>query len=206
MMRIPDWLWPSIDGSEAQPEDLPALANASSEHLNFIESEIRRHQEREADRDRGAQARLIALLGLSSTLATLATAITGVGLSSDRISANRVQLAVLLLLLAYLALQFVAAMYHTANGLLPRTYPDITPKALDPEPHEAADVFRAAILSSHRSNLLKTRWSTNRRLDDMTCAIGAFRNAAIGTGALLCAIALTVLNQRFDVCLPLPWS
>jgi hypothetical protein len=206
-MRVPQWLWPSIDGSEAEPAALPELANATSgAHLDFVESEIYRQQERESDRDRGAQARLIALLGLSSTLATLATALIGVGLSADRIDANDIQLGALLLVLAYLALQFIAAMYHTAHGLLPRDYVDIDPAVFDPEPDETADVFRTAILSTHRSNLRKTMWSTNRRLDDMSCAVRAFANAAVGSTVLLFVIAMTILNQRFGICLPLPWS
>jgi len=205
-MRIPQWLWPSNDGVEAPPGDLPELANATtSAHLDFIASEIHRHQDREVERDRGAQARLTALLGLSSTLATLATALIGVGFSSERLDANRVQLAALFLVLGYLALQFIAAMYHTARGLLPREYVDIDPTVLDPHPEEAADAFRAAILSTHRSNLRKTMWATNRRLDDMSCAIRGFRNAALGSAVLLCVVAITILNQRFGVCLPIPW-
>ncbi|MDP3207751.1 MAG: hypothetical protein Q8M65_01255 [Rhodoglobus sp.] len=206
MMRVPQWLWPSVERSEAEPTALPELANATSTaHLDVVASEIYRQQEREADRDRGAQARLIALLGLSSTLATVATALIGIGLSSDRIDANDVQLAALLLVLAYLALQFIAAMFHTAHGLLPREYVEINPEVFDPKPDETATVFRTAILSTHRSNLRLTTWSTNRRLDDMSCAIQAFRNAAVGSAVLLFVIAMTILNQRFGVCLPLPW-
>lgn len=88
-MDIPQWLWPHVDGSERKPDALPELANATTAaHLDVVAAEIYRQQEREADRDRGAQARLIALLGLSSTLATLATALIGVGLSAERINAN----------------------------------------------------------------------------------------------------------------------
>lgn len=107
-------------------------------------------------------------------------------------------------MLAYLALQFIAAMYHTAHGLLPRDYVDLDPTVFDPRPDETATVFRTAILSTHRSNLRFNRWSTNRRLDDMSCAIQAFRDAAIGSAVLLFVVGITILNQRFGVCLPLP--
>jgi len=203
---LPQWLWPHPDGSEPRPADLEPIAHATSgAHLDFIATELHRQQDREADRDRSAQARVTALLGLASTSGALTTALVGFGLSATRLDVTPVQLAALLIVLGYMGLQFVAAMYHTSRGLLPREYVEIDPVVFDPEADETTDAFRTAILSTHRSNLRRASWVTNRRLDDMSCAIRAFQHAAVGAGVLLAVIALTVLNRRFGVCLPLPW-
>lgn len=206
MNWVPQWLWPHADGSEPLPADLGPIAHApTAAHLDFITTELHRQQDREADRDRSAQGRLTALLGLASTSGALTTAFVGFGLSTTRLDVTRVQLAALLAVIAYMGLQFVAAMYHTSRGLLPREYLELSPAVLDPKQDEAVDVFRTAILSTQRSNLRRASWVTNRRLDDMSCAIRAFQHAAVGAGLLLAVIALAILNRRFEVCLPLPW-
>ena len=206
MISPPDWLWPNAHGKgEREPKVLCALGHASTEkHLDFIERELREAEGRERARDQSVQNRLIALLSLSSSLATLTTGLLGLALSSIRIELTHPQLGAIVAALSYLALQFIAATLHTASGLMPRTFQDVAPVAFDPHPRESAQAFRRELLSTHRSNLGINRWSTNRRMDEMTFAVVALRNASVGTAVLIAVGLVTILNHHFGVCLPLP--
>lgn len=201
MSLVSDWLWPHVTGeAEVEPVGLSLLSNAPTDaHLDFIEREVREAGARETERNQSVQSRLTALLGLSSLLASLTSGMVGLALTSFPIDVSRVQLAAIVLVLSYLALQFVAAMFRTARGLLPRRVGEIQPEALDPEENETAIDFRRAILSTHRSNLLKTRWSTNRRMEEMTCAVLALRNASMGAMGLMLVGLLIILDRHFGV-------
>ena len=190
-MRCLSWLIAfDSDAEEEFPSETTDLPSHLTEvQLDFVERETRSSRVQEDDRDRGIQARLIALLGLSSLVtavlsgaAALATAV-GPGVPP-------LQLVMVLVALGYVAVQAVAAMLFTIKGLMPRTYPAA-------HPWDGRTWDRSHRLSRHITNLRQSMWSTNRRADDMMLALRSLKRFAWGSAALLAVLVILVLDQRF---------
>lgn len=205
MIYPPDWLWPNDHGKvESPPPDLGLISNSQPGHMDFIERELRDAEAREAARDQSVQSRLTAVLGFSSTLASLTSAALGFAATSTPMDLSRVQLGAVIAGLSYVGVQFIAAMFNSAAGLLPRTFSELDPAKLEPTAGESPDAFRLEFVSTKRANLVKARWATNRRMDQMTKGVRAVRNAAAGAVILLAIALLITLNRRFGLFLPLP--
>ena len=203
-MRCLGWLIATDpDAEEPRPSKSasPSL-NVSDADLNFLEREVRSLQAQEDDRDRGVQARLVAILGLSSLVtAVLAGAVALVRTVDLQITP--IQLLVVLLAFSYIAVQAIAAMLFTIRGLMPRTYPIGQAWPERQSGDESPARSRSSILSGHMADLSQSRWSTNRRIEDMVLALRSLKRFAWGSASLLAALVVIVLLQQLDICIAL---
>lgn len=182
---------------EPHPTTGAELASDLSEtQLDFVERETTRAQAEENDRDRGIHARLIALLGLSS-LVTAVLAVFAALATAAQLDLTRLQLLMALVPLSYAALQAIASMHYTIRGLMPRSYSIAPPWGESQRGTEPPVWDRSVILALHRSNLRQSRWSTNRRADEMTLALESLRRFAWGSLIVLLMLVLVILDQEF---------
>ena len=202
-MTFLNWLIPLDSGTkEAFPaagKELPD--DLSDPQLDFVERETARAQVQEDERERGVQARLIALLGLSSLVTAVLSGAAAVA-AADGPDITPFQLVVALSALGYVAVQAVASMLFTLRGLMPKPYPIAPPWAehrRGDEPHVWNRLSFQALL---RSNLRQSRWSTNRRIEDMVLALRSLKRFAWGTVVLFLVLAFITVDQRFGVAVP----
>lgn len=194
-MRCLAWLIAShSEGEPAFPSEVDGLPSDLSEaQLDFAEREIRTAQAREDDRERGVQARLIALLGLASLVTAVLSGTAALATAID-LEVTPLQLVLLLVALSYIAVQALAAMLFTIKGLMPRSYPVV-------QPWGETQWDRHAVLSRHVTNLKQSMWATNLRIDDMVLALGSLKRFAWGSATLLLVLLIVIVDQRFGVVL-----
>ena len=193
-MRCVGWLI-ATDPDEEEPRPSKSAKpppDVSDTDLDFLEREVRSAQAQEDDRDRGVQARLIAMLGLSSLVTAVLAGAVALATAVD-LQITLIQLVVVLLALGYIAAQAIAAMVFTIRGLMPRSYPIGQPWFGN----------RSLVLSRHMANLPQSRWSTNRRIDDMVLALRSLKRFAWGSAAVLVVLFVIILLQRLDICIDL---
>ena len=163
-MNYRGWLITLPSGAEepypAADDELPS--DLSEAQLDFMERETFRAQGEEADRERGVQARLIALLGLSS-LVTAVLAVFAALATAAELDLTPLQLVMALFVLVYVAAQAIASMHFTIRGLMPKRYSIAPPWGESRRADEPPVWDRSVLLALHRSNLRQSRWSTNRR-------------------------------------------
>lgn len=196
MSRCLNWLVAvEMDPEEPFPEKAKRLPQGlSKEELDFVERELRVAQTEEADRDRGIQARLIALLGLSSLLTALlsgAAALT----TTLHTGWSSLHLVCVLAVAGYVALQALRAIQCTINGLLPKPYETL---ALWRRSGKRSMWRQRQRLSKQITIHRRSVWTNNRRADDMILALRSLRRLAWGVGVLIVVFGIFALDQRFE--------
>ena len=189
-MRWLGWLLAfDPDDQEPFPSEVTELpSDLTDAQLDFVEREARSAQAREEDRERGVQARLIALLGLASLVVAVLSGAAAFATTNDlRMAA--LQLSILLLTLAYVAMQAVATMLFTIKGLMPKSY-----YAAQPWDGRVGD--RSDRLSQHITNLRRSMWSTNRRVEHMVLALRSLKRFAWGSAVLLAVLVVVALDRQ----------
>ena len=166
----------------------------SEAELDFIEREVREAQQQEAARERGVQARLIGLLGLSSLVTTVLSGAAGLA-SSVGIQWSDLVLIIVLFPFAYVSLQALAAMYYTVKGLMPRSHLKMVPWQ---KSDHASTWNRRDRLARHARTIRTSDWASNRRLEDMSCALGSLKRLAWGSAVLMVSLLIAVLDQRIE--------
>lgn len=194
-MRPPNWLLASrSEERETFPAPTKRLpSKLRDQDLDFIERELREALRREDDRERGVQARLTALLGLSS-LVTAVLSGAAVFAATVEIQLAPLLLGMVLASWAYLSLQSIAAMLFTLHGLMPRDFWILSPWD---KVNKRSSWNRRRRMSQHIRRMRKTNWSTNRRMEDMMLALGSLRRFAWGSLVLLVMLLIVVLDQRY---------
>ena len=199
-MNCLGWLIVRMSGEEepypAAGDELPG--DLPDAQLDFVERETSRAQGEEERRERGVQARLIALLGLSSLVTAVLGVLAAFATAAD-FELSTLQLVIALLPLVYVAVQAIASIHFTIAGLMPRPYPIAPPWGESRRADEPPVWDRFVLLSLHRSNLRRSRWSTNRRMEDMTLALESLRRFAWGSLAVFLAFLFIALDREFGV-------
>ena len=195
-MRFLNWLIAvDPDPEEPYPEDArPLPSRLSAQDLDFVEREIRAAQAGEDDRERSTQARLIALLGLSSLLTAILSGMAAIATTVDLAWSNLL-LILVLVVAAWVALQALRAIQCTVNGLLPKRFSFLP---LWEDSHKRSTWKRRRRLSKQITQHRRAMWTGNRRMDDMILALRSLKRFAWGSAALFLVFALIVVEERFD--------
>ena len=195
MLRLLNWLIAvELDPDEPYPEDVkPLPSKLSSKSLDFIEREIRAAQALEDERERSTQARLIALLGLSSLLTAILSGIAAIATTID-LDWSTLLVVVVLIVTAYVALQALRTIQCTVNGLLPKRSSFLP---LWEDSHKRSTWKRRRRLSRQIIQHRRAMWTGNRRMDDMILALRSLKRFASGSAALFLVFALVILEKRF---------
>ncbi|MCY3557093.1 MAG: hypothetical protein OXH13_00415 [Chloroflexi bacterium] len=196
MLRFLNWLIAvDPDPEEPYPEDArPLPSRLSAQDLDFVEREIRAAQAGEDDRERSTQARLIALLGLSSLLTAILSGMAAIATTVDLAWSNLL-LILVLVVAAWVALQALRAIQCTVNGLLPKRFSFLP---LWEDSHKRSTWKRRRRLSKQITQHRRAMWTGNRRMDDMILALRSLKRFAWGSAALFLVFALIVVEERFD--------
>lgn len=195
MLKLLNWLIAvELDPEEPYPSDAePLPSRLSSTELDFAEREIRAAQAREDERERSVQARLIALLGLSSLLTAVLSGAAGIATTFD-LKWHSLFLILVLVASGYVALQALRTIHCTINGLMPKRV-SFLPLWHDSQARSTWNRRQrlSKLITQHRRSM----WTGNRRMDDMILALRSLQRFAWGSAALFLIFALIALEERF---------
>lgn len=192
-----DAIWPRLTGDSSEPTliDLPVVADP--ELLSAVEGVVEERVDQERERSQSLDSRLIPLLTTTGIMATVLAA--GIPLaSSGEGTLSDVQLALLVVPFMYLVLQLLRCVVATLSGLSPRAYMAPRTDAMRPVVDESAVEYRNRLTNSRYRSFQNNLWVANQKLDQLSLAHRAIRNALAGVGLLLISGVIVFALERFE--------
>lgn len=196
--KIPDWLWPHLTGEPVPAPDeqlLPDLLDAKL--LESMEHSIEGRLNQVNDRLRNVEAKLVALLTLTSVLSVAVTAVFAVALAVtpyENLPSAPVWIS--LALVSYLAVNLLRSLWATVGGLMRRGFREVPYSDLVPRGREDQLAYRSRILAQHLNHAQWNDWVLDQKVSELAVAHVAFRNALSATGGMILLAAFVGLSQR----------
>jgi len=192
-----DLLWPHLAGGpEPEPSgDAPAV-DATAKTVNAVEAALAIQTAQGAERGRQVDAKLLALLTLTSTLAAAVTVGVTVALGANLAGTSLWFFVPVALSAAYVLLQMVRSVQAIINGLSVRGYRMLTRADCDPQAGETDLAYRKRIWKVRRYELAYNDWAINNKVSDMKVALVALKNAIRGTSVLVIVAMIIAVIRR----------
>jgi hypothetical protein len=189
---VPDFIWPHIVGDPIEePQPLPPLV-LNPPFLDRIDTEVSKLIDGEDERRRGIDSRLTPLIPIAAIMATALVASVPVALSGSVAKVGVLE-ALLSLAVLYIALQLLICLHATIGGLGRRDYSRIAIDKDLPELAETETVWLTRLVNEKRAVLAHNAWVNNAKLDEMSVAHAALKNAVRGAAVVvLIAVAIAV--------------
>ncbi len=197
---ILDFAWPRITG---EPEGAPKYDDClSAEHdplLDEIEKIVVSRLSVVEDHSRDVERKLMSLLTLLSILSALITAglvaVAQLGRTSERDRLDLCFGVLAVVFITYIILQLLRSQWATISGLRRRGYRYLSRTDICPERGESKERFKRRILNSYMFFVEWNEWVVNQKVNEMTVAHTATRNALLTTFLLVGVIFLYSLAK-----------
>ena len=205
--RIPDCIWPHLEGNEVPEPELQRVfgdndAGIVAENFSILSSHLKQADER----SKSVDSKLIALLTLTSILAAAISASFAAAVTLGSIQIGKSQCdtvagaltAGIGLVVFYVACQLIRSVQCTVDGLKRRSYRNLGPDQIRPQRDEDADLYRLRLVKEQLVCVQWNEWIVDQKVGDMAVAHISLSNALFGS-YLLIVSALAVLVVR-SVC------
>ena len=185
--RLFDLVWPHLVGKD--PESPEQTCVTEIPYIDLLEHHLDLNENDQRESIRSVEARLVALLTLSSMLsvATVAGMTWAFALSTNQELPKSPSLLATIFVF-YIAMQLWRTLWCTIGGLSRRGYKKSGTDTLVARTNEGCKEYRTRIGLERLNNLEYNRWVINQKVSEMDVAHTAYRNALIGAIALMMLI------------------
>lgn len=185
---ISDLVWPRLTGEPPTPPPYTPLFDARHHDLlDEINQELSSRLRQVEERIRVVESKLLGLLTLTSVLSVAVTAILAaavtVGPTERPVDAVSAWCAVALVF--YIAVQLLRSLWTTVDGLMRRSYRQLSPADLTPDEEENTHTYRIRLLNAQVHNMQWNDWVIDQKVSAMAVAHVALRNALTATFPLI---------------------
>lgn len=198
---ILDWVWPHLYGKAVPAPNEQLLITATDQKiLDELENTIEKRTSQVDERLRNVEAKLMALLTLTSVLSAAVTAAFAVA-STMQIERNFpiILVWITIAIVFYMSMMLLRSLWATVNGLMRRGYKQLTCEEIIPNDNEGQIHYEARLLNQRLNHINWNDWVVNQKVNEMAVAHTALRNALAATGAvILIAIATAVLRLLYE--------
>ena len=191
---VPDWLWPHLKGNKKDPPEYQCHGRIAGSLLDQVERQLDLKGTVQRERIRAVEAKLMALLTLSSILsAGIAAILTAVATLAQIEKLPTVPSLITIFLIYYVALQLWRALWSAIAGLTRRAYKALSIDELLPVvTGEELGEYRNRILNIHLYILDYNSWVVDQKVSDMAVAHRAYQNMLGGTLVLVVVTLIIV--------------
>lgn len=196
---VVDAVWPTIvRRGESPPGDAELPVINDDAMLDAVERFVRERTDVENHRFESIHGRLLPLLALASVIGTLLTAGIPLAITGRIKGLNDLQLILILIPLAYVAVELVRCLSAALSGLSRRAYEGLSTKALIPVDAETAKTYRHRIVADQFGCLQYNIRVNDQVLNQMALAHTALRNVLWGIAALAVAGIIVAGIERWS--------
>ena len=180
---IPDWIWPHLTGaSDSEPEDKQHFTDSRTELLDEASRILYSCLAEAEERSRTVESRLVPLLTMTSVVYAFVTAGLAIIATVDMVEGHATIWVIIALIFgSYVALQLVRALWATVDGLMRRSYKQLSMADIVPEENESAGAYRIRLLNLQANYLCRNERVLNEKVSAMAVAHVALRNALTAT-------------------------
>ena len=199
---VVDRIWPRIMGQrESFPTDSEFAIGGSEETLLKAEEYAHALAAKEEQRETTIDRKLFSLFSLSSVASSVMIAIL-IGAATIKVPDATTTPQYLVIpaigLVAYIALQMLAAVWNTVKGLEARPYRGATPESVIPKEDDDKAKYVARQLNQMVNAARQNDWINNRKVEDMKVAHAALANTFWAALTLLVIALVLALFRIFQ--------
>lgn len=190
MIRLPDWLIPSVEGPPPTPPDAIPLdwgTNPDVALVRLAHAELRSLIGNESDRMKAVDTKLVAVGAVAPLAMSIVTAVVTF-LTSGRVANYTAPSVVAVVVGAvYVGVNFLAALRSSVRGLQARGYAEVVPSSLVPPADSCETAYLLSLCDDLSARTEQHRNTTNEKLSHLNVAHRALVNAFVG---LFCTVVL----------------